>query len=134
MQWRRWLIGNWQLKLFGLAVAVVLWTYVRSEQMLHLTLTVPLELRNPPRTMQFARRPPGSVEVRLVAQRDLIPHLKPRSVRAVVDLSKVRGRRLSITLTPRHIIRPDGVGVLNIDPSQLVFEFVPVDPAQPGAK
>jgi len=121
--WRRRVLADWQLKVVGLACAVGLWLYVHSEQRLQLTLSVPLELRNPPRAQRLARRPPAALEVRLDADREIIPRLTPESVRAVVDLSGVTGKRVDITLTPDHILRPVGVGVLSIAPSQLVLEF-----------
>ena len=123
--WRRRVLSDWQLKAVGLSCAVGLWLYVHSEQRLQLTLRVPLELRNPPHAQRFARRPPSTIEVRLDADREVIPRLAPESVRAVVDLSGVTGKRVDITLTPDHILRPVGVGVLSIAPSQLVLEFEP---------
>ena len=121
---RRWLTADWQLKLMGIAIAVVLWVYVHAEQSIQLTLSVPLEFRNPPRSMHLARRSPSSVEVRLEARREVIPLLVPKAVRAVVDLSRrVTGRRAEIALTPDHILRPAGVEVLAITPAQLELEF-----------
>ncbi len=92
--------------------------------MLHLTLNVPLELRNPPQAMQLTRKPPSRIEVRFAAHRDLISSLEPRTVRAVVDLTDVKSSNVSITLTPEHIVRPEGILVLNIKPSQLILDFV----------
>lgn len=125
-RWTRGLFADWQLKLLGLGVAVALWAYVHSLQSLDLTLSVPLELRNMPRASRLARRPPATVEVRLEARWDVIPRLAPRSVRAVVDLTKqVTGRYVTIPLTSDHILRPAGVEVLSINPSQLNLEFEP---------
>ena len=124
--WRRRLFADWQLKMGALLAAVGLWMYVHSEQRLQLTVRIPLELRNPPRAQRLARKPPASVEVRLEADRELIPKLTPEAVRAVVDLTLVAAsRRADITLTPDHILRPVGVAVLSIAPSQLVLEFEP---------
>ena len=121
---RRWLTADWQLKIMGVLIAVVLWVYVHAEQSIQLTLSVPLEFRNPPRSMHLSRRSPATVEVRLEARRDVIPQLVPKSVRAVVDLTKrVAGRRAEIALTPDHILRPAGVEVLAITPAQLLLEF-----------
>lgn len=124
MRWQRILFADWQLKLLGLAVAVGLWAYVRSGEMLRLTVTAGLEFRNIPRASRFAQRPPASIEVTLEAHRDVIPTLSPRDIRAVVDLNG-RGsqRRATILLTPDHIVRPPGVSVMAIVPAQLVLEF-----------
>jgi len=124
MGWQRRFFTDWQLKLLGLVVAAALWAYVRSGEMLRLTVTANLEFRNVPRTARFAQRPPVSVEVTLEAHRDLIPRLLPRDIRAIVDLNG-RGsqRRVTVTLSPDHIVRPSGVAVLAIVPAQLVLEF-----------
>ena len=123
-RWARGLFADWQLKLLGLAVAVALWAYVHSLQSVELTLSVPLEFRNIPRATRFARRPPAAVEVRLMARWDMIPRLAPRTVKAVVDLTKlVKGRYVTIPLTADHILRPAGVEVLSINPAMLSLEF-----------
>ncbi len=122
---RRVVLGDWQLKLLGLLIAAGLWVYVHGEQGIQLTFTVPLELRNTPRGEQYARQPPASVDVTLEARREQLSKLAPGSVRAVVDLTRAKGRRVELALTADHILRPDGVRVLSITPSQLVLEFEP---------
>ncbi len=120
----RWLVADWPLRLLGLGIAVMLWVFVHGDQTTQLTLSVPLEFRNPPRTLRLGRRTPATVEVRLEARRELIPQLLPRSVRAVVDLArKVSGRHAEIALTPESILRPDGVTVLEISPATLALDF-----------
>ncbi len=118
--------ADWPLKLIAIGIALALWGYVKQEQTLTLTLSVPLELRSPPQTMRFARRPPLSVEVRLQVHRIKVPAITPKAVRVVVDLGRVRGRRVSIPLTEDNVLRPGGVSVLDITPSQLMLEFEPV--------
>lgn len=120
---RRLIFGDWQLKVLGFVIAVGLWMYVHGEQGIQLTYNVPLELRNIPSNQQFSRQPPTTVEVHLEARREQLSKLVPGSLRAVVDLTRIKGRRVDLTLTPDHILRPDGVKVLSISPSQLVLEF-----------
>ncbi len=122
----RWLVTDWQLKLAGLAIALILYVYVRSEERVSFTLQVPLELRNPPRAMRFAAPPLRALEVRLEARLDRISSLEPGSVKAVVDLAGVQGLNASIRLTPNHIRRPPGVEVRSILPGVLVLTFKPV--------
>jgi len=123
---RRLIFGDWQLKVMGLVIALGLWMYVHGEQGIQLTYNVPLELRNTPHTMQFSRQPPTTIEVHLEARREQLSKLVPGALRAVVDLTRVKSQRVELTLTPDHILRPDGVKVLSISPSQLVLEFEPI--------
>ena len=123
-RWLRWLLSDWQIKLLGVAIAVALWAYVNGRQTLTITLSVPLEFRNMPRASRLARRPPGSVEVRLEARWDMVQRMTPRTVKAVVDMTKlVTGRYVTVPLTSDHILRPAGVEVLSINPSKLLLEF-----------
>lgn len=120
---KAWLIQDWKLKGLALAIAVALWAYVHSAQQIAVTLSVPLELRNPPHAWRLVTKPPADVEVRLQADRALIPDLKPQAIRAVIDLAKVKAKHAEFSLTPDTIVRPDGVTVLGVSPSQLVFDF-----------
>jgi len=122
----KYLVGDWKIRLAALMAAVVLWAWVRSDQTLTLTISAPLEIRSASRTMRFARRPPASVEVKLLVRRDSLPTVTPKSVRVVANLSGLRGRRVSVPLTDDDVLRPDGVTVLDINPNQLVLEFEPV--------
>jgi len=122
---RRLVLGDWQIKALGLTIAVGLWVYVHGEQGIQLTYNVPLELRKTPHALHFTRQPPATVEVLLEVRREQLSKLNPSALRAVVDLSLAKGRRLELTLTPDHILRPDGVSILSINPSQLVLEFEP---------
>lgn len=120
---KAWFGKDWKLKGLALGIAVALWAYVHSEQMIAITLSVPLELKNPPRGWRLVTKPPADVEVRLQADRSLIPDLKPSTIRAVIDLARVKAKHAEFSLTPDTIVRPDGVTVLGVAPSQLVFDF-----------
>ena len=121
---RRLVFADWQLKVVACAMSLGLWMHVRGESVIQLTLTVPLEFRNPPRSLRLNRRTPSTVEVRVEARRDAIPRLVPRAVRAVVELPrKVTGRRAEVVLGPDQIVKPEGVAVLSISPATLTLEF-----------
>ena len=119
-------VGDWKVRLAALMAAVVLWAWVRSDQTLTLTISAPLEIRSASRTMRYVKRPPASVEVKLLVRRDSLPTVTPKSVRVVANLAGLRGRRVTVPLTEDDVLRPDGVTVLDINPGQLVLEFEPV--------
>ena len=120
------LTSNWKMKFGALGAAVVLWAWVRSDQTLTLTVSAPLEIRAASRTMRMVRRPPASIEVKLLVRRDSLAQVTPKSVRVVANLSGLRGRKVAIPLSEDDVLRPDGVTVLEIYPDQLVLEFEPV--------
>lgn len=120
------LVGDWRLRLSAIAAAAVLWGWVRSDQTLTMTVTAPLEIRSASRTMRLVRRPPASVEVKVLIRRDSLPAINSRSLRVVANLAGLRGRRVSVPLTSDDVLRPDGVRILEINPDILVLEFEPV--------
>ena len=122
----KFLVGDWKIRTAALVAATVLWAWVRSDQTLTLTVSAPLEIRSASRTMRISRRAPSSVEVKILVRRDSLPMITPKSVRVVANLSGLRGRRVSVPLTDDDVLRPEGVTVLEINPSILVLEFEPV--------
>lgn len=118
-------LSDWPIKLGAVAIAVVLWAWVRNEATMVMVMNVPLELKSPPVTMRLVRRPPTSVLVRLQVPRDVASLVSSGSVVVVADLSVARGRRVSISLTADDVRRPAGVNILDITPSQLDLEFEP---------
>ena len=72
--------------------------------------------------------------MRLLAQRDVVSELNSESVRAVVDLSDVRGGTASVTLGRGHIERPRGVGVVNIVPRRIELKLAPARRSSPGKR
>jgi len=121
----KFLVGDWKIRLAALAAATVLWAWVRSDQTLTLTVSAPLEIRSASRTMHLAKRAPLSVEVKILVRRDSLAAITPRSVRVVANLAGLRGRRVTVPLSEDDVLRPDGVTVLDITPSQLFLEFEP---------
>jgi len=122
----KFLVGDWKVRTAALLAATVLWAWVRSDQTLTLTVSAPLEIRSASRTMRISKRAPASVEVKILVRRDSLPMITPKSVRVVANLSGLRGRRVSVPLTHDDVLRPEGVTVLEINPSNLVLEFEPV--------
>lgn len=122
LSWRRWFM-DWQLKLVAILLGLGLWIYVSGSSTVKLSMTVPLEFRNVPRNARFVRNPPSMVQVRLKTSSERNIDLTAKVVRAVVDLSGTRERRLEITLTPDNIIRPAGIDVVEIIPPSIQIEL-----------
>jgi hypothetical protein len=116
-------LGNWQLKLTGLAVAVIIWSWVRAGQLTKTTIMVPLEFANAPRSWKFARKPPAALSVVVQVDRDALAKLAPGAIRAIVDLSGVSSRSVTLGVDPGDIVRPAGFIVLSIEPAALELSF-----------
>lgn len=118
-------LADWPMKLGAVAIALVMWAWVRNEATMVVTMNVPLEIMSPPQTMRMVRRPPASLLVRMQVPRNVAPLVSTESVAVVADLSGVRGRKVSISLTADDVRRPAGVNILDITPSQVELEFEP---------
>jgi len=119
------ILGNWQLKLTGLALAVIVWAWVRAGQLTKTTVLVPLDYANAPRSWKFARKPPSALTVVVQAAPAALARVAPGSIRAVVDLSGVSSRSVTLKVGPGDVVRPAGVIIVSVEPSSLDLSFRP---------
>jgi len=114
-------LRNWELKLFSLLLALVLWltlmleVKVFSEKM----LTVPLELHNIPPAMELVEKPPSIVDVKIRAPQRLINQINSATVHVVLNLEKARLDQTEYPLNKDMISIPEGAEVKDIYPSQV---------------
>ncbi len=114
-------IRNWELKLFSLLIALVLWfTLIPEEKIFsEKNLTVPLELYNTPPGMELVEKPPATVDVKIRASRSLIDQITPTNVHAVLNLEKARLDQREYPINESMISLPAGAEVKDIFPSQV---------------
>src|SRR6267142_1290568 len=86
----RLLVGQWQLKLISLALAVGLWLFVASTEPREIMLAVPVEYvgLEGPLTLDGPRR--EAVDVQVHATRWAAGAVSPATVRVRVDVSRLR--------------------------------------------
>lgn len=114
-------LRNWELKLFSLLLALVLWLTIMlevkvfSEKM----LTVPLELHNIPPAMELVEKPPSIVDVKIRAPQRLINQINSATVHVVLNLEKARLDQTEYPLNKDMISIPEGAEVKDIYPSQV---------------
>lgn len=87
---KKFIINNWQYKVFSVVMAVLLWLYVSHQEnpTTEQVITVPLEVRDLAQHLVIAERP-SFVKVRLQGQRQDLDNIAPRDVYAFLALEGV---------------------------------------------
>jgi hypothetical protein len=127
------------LRLASLVLALGLWFVIAGRQTAERGLSVAVELRNVPRSLEVTGEAPHTVEVRVRASPGLIDSLDPSRVLAAVDLAGAEEGERIVQLTPGQIRVPFGFRVVRITPSLLTFRLertrhktIPIDPRVVG--
>lgn len=121
MNYQKFFIENWGLKLVSLVLALMLWVYVTSKGKAELTLTtVPIEFRNIPQGLAIVGEVAGTLEVRVQGQeRDLRDITSGKKVTGILDLSRAIAGENLIRISPDDISRPARVAVTRISPFEV---------------
>ncbi|MFA5074339.1 MAG: CdaR family protein [Nitrospirota bacterium] len=127
MKFRAILFENWGVKLASLLFAVTLWFYVTSKGKTEMTFTVPLELRNIPRSLAIVGSVPGFINVRLQGQERLLRDITiGKKIAGILDLSLTDSGDHIIHISPDDIKRPSGLAVTNVTPSEIRIKLEPL--------
>ncbi len=112
---------NWQAQLAALAISVAIWFLFVGEKESLITMTLPLEFRNLPRTMQMVSSSADQVEVQFSGRQHMIASLKPDQVKAFLTLENAEAGSNVFPLTAANVIVPVGIRVSRIFPTQLIL-------------
>ncbi|MCG0278313.1 MAG: hypothetical protein L5656_07250 [Thermanaeromonas sp.] len=115
-RWRE----NLGVKLLAVALALILWFYVTSEQnpTTEQVLRVPLEVENLSAGLVVVDLP-SEVSLRVEGRRGQIQNLLPRDIRAYVDL---RVARVGENTLPVQVTLPEGIRLVRVNPSQVTVK------------
>lgn len=113
------------LKLLSLLLAVALWFAVGVEEPTETTLSVALELVNPPQGMMITSEIPSSLQVRVIGPGSAIRKLTQARLVQTIDLSGFKRGRHSIPLGSKTFNFPRGVQVSRVQPNPLNLTLTP---------
>lgn len=106
------------LKVFAIALAVLLWLTVAGDPIAERGLHIPLEFENVPDSVEILGDPPETVEVRLRGSSAVLRRLETGDVAAIIDLGSERpGNRLFDMTAAGRVRTPRGVEVTQVIPS-----------------
>lgn len=106
---KRWLFQNMGLKFLSLIIAIALWAYVGSRQVLEQRLNLHVEFADMPAGMTLDPNVKTSVSVSLTGRKDRILDIDPEDLRAVVSLRNAQPGQKEIVVHPK--VQPLPVGV-----------------------
>ena len=112
---------NWGLKLLSFVLAVVLWLTVVPEEKIYgeRTLSVPLETRNIPASMELVEKSVSTVDITVRATNRLLGQLTAADIEAVLDLKKASVAQEDYALDPAVIIVPPNAKAVRVFPSKV---------------
>jgi YbbR domain-containing protein len=113
------------LKLLSLLLAVALWFAVGVEEPTETTLSVALELVNPPQGMMITSEIPSSLQVRVIGPGSAIRKLTQSRLAQTIDLAGYKRGRHSIPLGTKTFNFPRGVQVTRVQPNPLNLTLAP---------
>jgi YbbR domain-containing protein len=116
---------NKGLKLLSLLLALALWFGVGAEEPTETTLSVALELVNPPHGMMITSEIPPSLQVRVVGPGSVIRKLTQSRLVQTIDLTGFNRGRHSIPLGGKTFNFPRGVQVTRVQPNPLTIILAP---------
>jgi len=106
---RRFILENSGLKLLSLFVALMLWVYIGTGQMLERRENVQLEFADIPSGLRLAPDVRTQVAVAFSGRRDPIRQLNPDEMKAVVSLKPGSGPGQDLRIVPRIRNLPKGI-------------------------
>ena len=134
-----WPFRHLGLKLWSIALAVLLWMVVAGEETVERGMRIPLELQQFPQGLELQSEAPSTVDVRVRGGSGALSRLSPVDIVAVLDLRGAQPGQRLFHVTPDQVRVPFGLEIVQITPSSVAFVFeksaskqVPVLPAVEG--
>jgi YbbR domain-containing protein len=122
MRWLRNLfLRNWELKIFSLLLAFVLWLTLVPEEKTFSVKTIPvsLETYNIPSDLELVQKPPASIDVTIRAPNRLIAQITPNNVFVKLNLEKASLLQEEYPINPSMVSLPSGAEVIRISPNKV---------------
>lgn len=111
--------SNWRIKIASFVSAIVLWFVIVGPKSSELGMSVPIQYTNLPAGMEITGKWMDRIDVRVRGPQSGLANLKPGSIRAVLDLSKVVTGPNWFRITAKSMQVPPGVTIAQIRPSDL---------------
>ncbi len=121
MKWHDIFRSDWFLKFISLAFAILLWFLVGGEEMVQVTISVPLEITNVPGELVIANDVPPALAVKVYGPRSLINTVTKQRISKVIDLKGSHAGRLTIDITPSRLSLPAGVTAMKVEPASVTI-------------
>jgi diadenylate cyclase len=99
------------------------WGIYSGRQLSLISVTVPIDFRNIPDNVKLERTSTEQIEVQISGKRPLVSGLKPKDIRAFVDLKDIKQGTHKVALNRANVELPPGLEVVRLSPSTLQVEL-----------
>lgn len=123
MRWTRLFTENIWLKSLSIAIALVLWLFVRAEEKSELVLRVPIRFTNVPDGLVLMGDAVPQVQIVVDGPRTLVAQVDRTAVPYTVDLADATPGAFEVRIAPDKLPLPRGVEVSRIIPSVVEAEL-----------
>jgi YbbR domain-containing protein len=125
------ILGQWEIKLVALFLAVLVWLYVVIEGTYYEEVMVPIVIEDIPEGMILANIPPSEALISIHGQGSALLRLQQTDCRAVVKVGNRQRERRSYSLSKVNVEAPGGIDIQEvITPKTIDVELdVPLEKA-----
>jgi diadenylate cyclase len=131
--WKDAFTSNLIPKIVSFILVCVLWVFIGGQPNAEVWITIPLEYRNMPASMEIVGEMVNRLEVGVRGPRTMISSIAPDQVKAHLDLGQSQAGVNNFRLTPENVRSPLGTEVTKIVPSsvrvrleEVKSRFIPV--------
>lgn len=118
-------VRNWGLKLVSILLALALWLVLVPEDKVfsEKTLTVSLETRNTPESLEIVEKSVSTVDITVRAPSRILNQISPSTVSARLDLERATVIQQDYPLNKTMISLPPGADVIEIRPNKVQIKL-----------
>lgn len=116
---RHMVFDNFEIKIFSLVFALVLWLHVSTRGTSEVNFMVPLELRDIPDQMAVVGNVPGLVDIRVQTRETFLQRLTSKDFSVFISLAGAKPGEATYTLTPSNVRAPGSVNIESVSPSEV---------------
>jgi YbbR domain-containing protein len=133
---KRLIFENFELKVMAVVIAIVLWAYVGSRQVLERRMTLRIEYSDIPAGITLGSNVKTSFQTTLIGRKDGVLDLSPEDLKATVSLKGYVAGQKEMLVHPKIQNLPNGVTANLVDYAvPLVIQEPPKDaPKKKGKK
>lgn len=116
---RHMVFDNFEIKIFSLVFALVLWLHVSTRGTSEVNFMVPLELRDIPDQMAVVGNVPGLVDIRVQTRQTFLQRLTSKDFSVFISLAGAKPGEATYTLTPSNVRAPGSVTIESVSPAEV---------------
>jgi YbbR domain-containing protein len=120
---RKYILNDWKLKGLSLILAIMLWFAVSYKGESKLSVSVPVAPTNLEKEFMIKNMDTEDVLVMISGPVSALKNLRPKDVKAPLDVGELKGGRHIVNVQNTDIVVPKGIKVEAVKPDYVVIEI-----------